>query len=92
MQKFLGVHRCLIGMRQTLPISQNIDVLPNEAEEVITNNPLDLNYEVRNGEIRFRQVGETRLGRILAVVSTERKGLTRIITRIRRAVSCATPT
>jgi hypothetical protein len=56
------------------------DVVPKEAEEAVTNNPLDLSYEVRDGEIRFRQVGETSSGRILVVVSTERKGLTRVIT------------
>lgn len=56
------------------------DVVPHEAEEIIANNPLDLSYEICDGEIRFRQVGETRVGRILVVVSTQRKGLTRVIT------------
>lgn len=56
------------------------DVLPKEAEEVITNYPLDLNYELRDGENRFRQIGETFSGRILVVISTERRGLTRVIT------------
>jgi|SRR5208283_1373413 uncharacterized DUF497 family protein len=56
------------------------DVLSSEAEEVITNNPLDLDYEVRNGELRLRQAGETSAGRILAVITTVRNGLTRVIT------------
>ncbi len=56
------------------------DVLPSEVEEVIANNPLDLDYEVRNGELRLRQAGETSAGRILAVITTIRNGLTRVIT------------
>jgi uncharacterized DUF497 family protein len=55
-------------------------VLPEEAEEVIVNSPLDLGYETRNDEIRLRQVGETVQGRILAVVSTLRDGRTRVVT------------
>ena len=56
------------------------DVLPSEAEEVVTNNPLDLDYVIRNGEFRLRQAGETSTGRILAVITTIRNGLTRVIT------------
>jgi uncharacterized DUF497 family protein len=56
------------------------DVLPAEAEEIVVGNPLDLDYSVRNGEPRFRQVGETVAGRVLAVITTERKGLTRVVT------------
>jgi uncharacterized DUF497 family protein len=55
-------------------------VLPSEAEEVVTNNPLDLDYLIRNGEMRLRQAGETSTGRILAVITTIRNGLTRVIT------------
>ena len=55
-------------------------VLPEETEEVIARNPLDLDYEWRNGEARFRQVGETAQGRILVVVATERNALTRVVT------------
>ena len=53
---------------------------PSEAEEVVTSNPLDLDYELREGEMRLRQVGETAAGRILVVVSTYRGELTRVIT------------
>lgn len=56
------------------------DVQPLEAEEVVVGNPLDLDYSVRDGEPRFRQVGETVAGRILAVITTERHGLTRVVT------------
>ena len=56
------------------------DVTPAEAEQVIVNHPLDVSYEDRKGEVRFRQIGETFSGRILEIISTERKGLTRVIT------------
>jgi uncharacterized protein len=55
-------------------------VLPKEAEEVISNSPLDLEYSIRNDEPRLRQVGETPAGRILAVVSTIRNQRIRVIT------------
>jgi uncharacterized DUF497 family protein len=56
------------------------DVLPSETEEVVANNPLDLDYAVRNGESRLRQAGETSTGRILAVITVHRNGLTRVVT------------
>lgn len=56
------------------------DVTPAEAEEVITNNPLDLDYVFRNGEMRLRQAGETSAGRVLAVITVLRNGLTRVVT------------
>jgi uncharacterized DUF497 family protein len=56
------------------------DVLPSEAEDVITSNPLDVGYEFRKGEMRLRQVGETSTGRILLIVSTMRNQLIRVIT------------
>ena len=55
-------------------------VSPFEAEEVVIRNPLDLDYSVRDSEPRFRQVGETVAGRILAVITTERNNLTRVVT------------
>jgi uncharacterized protein len=55
-------------------------VSQSEAEEVVSNNPLDLDYEIRNGEMRFRQVGETSVGYILAVITMARNGLTRVVT------------
>jgi len=55
-------------------------VSPSEAEEVITNLPLDLDYELREGEMRLRQVGQTLSGRMLVVVSTFREDLTRVVT------------
>jgi len=52
-----------------------------EAEQVINNDPFDLELQVRNDEERFLQVGETAAGRILIVVSTWRRGtVVRVIT------------
>jgi uncharacterized DUF497 family protein len=56
------------------------DVTPREAEEAYTNNPLYLGYSIVNGEERYSEVGETKAGRILVVVSTMRGDLTRIVT------------
>jgi hypothetical protein len=56
------------------------DVLPHEAEEVIDNQPLYLDNLVEDGEERYRELGETPLGRILIVVSTLRNERTRVIT------------
>ena len=55
------------------------DVKPHEAEEVITRNPLDLDYVLRNGEGRFVQVGETLDRRVLVVVSTLRDDKIRVV-------------
>jgi uncharacterized protein len=57
-------------------------VEPHEAEEVITNDPIDLAITIRNGEERSEQVGETDKRRILRVVTTVRNGNTRVITAI----------
>jgi uncharacterized DUF497 family protein len=56
------------------------NVLPSEAEEVVSNNPLDVDYVVRNGESRLRQAGETSTGRILAVITVLRNRMTRVVT------------
>jgi uncharacterized protein len=55
-------------------------VSPSEAEEVILNSPADLTFELRNGEERIAQVGETNAGRILVVVTTMRDELIRVVT------------
>lgn len=51
-----------------------------EAEQVISNEPFDLEFQTENGEERFVQLGETNAGRILIVVSTWRKTAIRVIT------------
>lgn len=56
------------------------EITPAEAEQVVLNNPIDLKYEVRSGEERIAQVGETENGRILVVVTTIREERTRVVT------------
>jgi hypothetical protein len=55
-------------------------VTPSEAEEVIANNPLDLEVQYRNGEERVLQIGETNALRILVVVTTWRGSRIRVVT------------
>ncbi len=55
-------------------------VSPEEAEQVIENNPLDLTRRIVNGEERILHLGETTAGRILSVVATDRDGLIRVVT------------
>jgi len=40
------------------------DVVPAEAEQVIDNSPLYLDYSIQSGEVRHREIGETATGRI----------------------------
>jgi uncharacterized protein len=56
------------------------DVSCAEAEQVIKNEPFDLEFQTENGEERFVQLVETNAGRILVVVSTWRKTWIRVIT------------
>jgi uncharacterized DUF497 family protein len=56
------------------------DVEPYEAEEVVTNRPIDLDSQTRNGELRLMQIGETETGRVLIVVTTLRDKKTRVVT------------
>jgi uncharacterized DUF497 family protein len=53
---------------------------PSEAEQVLNNRPLDLESNLRNGEERVAQVGETDGGRILIVISTSRDNKIRVVT------------
>lgn len=56
------------------------EVTPDETEQVIQNRPVDLGSELRNGEERVAQVGETDAGRILIVVTTMKDKKIRVIT------------
>ena len=55
-------------------------VAPEEAEQVIQNNPLDAPAEFRNGEKRTVNLGKTDAGRVLIVVVTERNSMYRVVT------------
>ena len=56
------------------------DISPEEAEQVLENDPFDIARYLRNGEERLNQVGETDAGRVLVVVTTERGQFTRVVT------------
>jgi uncharacterized DUF497 family protein len=56
------------------------NVSPEEAEQVILNDPLDLPTQFINGEPRNPQVGETNAGRILVVLSTQHQDDERVVT------------
>ena len=51
-----------------------------DAEQVVLGNPLDVEVQLRNGEERTIQVGETDLGRVLVVVTTFRGKRLRVVT------------
>jgi uncharacterized DUF497 family protein len=55
-------------------------VLPDEAEQVIFNRPLDIESHLQTGEERVVQIGETDTGRILVVVSTTQDRKVRVVT------------
>ena len=60
---------------------------PAEFEQVLNNNPLDLDYELVDNKERYRSVGLTRGGRLLTVVWTVRHGKVRAVTAFPASVS-----
>jgi uncharacterized DUF497 family protein len=56
------------------------DVTSEEAEEVLLGEPLDVGFDVVNGEERWSYLGETNEGRILRVVITMRGERIRVLT------------
>ena len=56
------------------------DVAPEEAEEVIVGNPLDIGFDVVDGEERWSYLGETNDGRILWTTVTLRGQRMRVVT------------
>ena len=55
-------------------------VLPEEAEQVVLNDPLDLGIEIVEGEDRHANLGATLRGRVLLVVTTWREDRVRVVT------------
>jgi uncharacterized DUF497 family protein len=55
-------------------------VKPDEAEQAILNDPLDLNYEVIDGEELWTALGHTDSFRVLLLVWTVRREALRIVT------------
>jgi uncharacterized DUF497 family protein len=62
-------------------------VTPAEFEYVLTNNAMDLGYELIDDEERYRAVGLTGAGRLLTVVWTPRNGCIRAVTGFPATVS-----
>ena len=58
-------------------------VLPEEAEQVILNDPVDLGIEIVKGEERELNLGATAQGRILLVVTTWREDRVRVVNGVR---------
>ena len=55
-------------------------VRPEEAEQVILNDPLDLGLEIVEGEERYLNLGATTQSRVLLVVTTWRGDRVRVVT------------
>ncbi len=55
-------------------------VTPEEAEQVILNRPVDLGSELRSGEQRVAQIGETDGERVLIAISTTSGKRIRVVT------------
>ena len=56
------------------------EVIPEEAEQAIRNDPLDLGAQTVDGEERFLNLGLTNRGRLLVVVTTMRASKVRVVT------------
>src|SRR5260370_22315599 len=55
-------------------------VAPEEAEQVILHDPVDLGMEIIEGEERYLNPGATVQGRVLLVVTTWREDRVRVVT------------
>jgi uncharacterized DUF497 family protein len=55
-------------------------VVPEEAEQVILGDPVDLGVEVVEGEERYLSIGSTKGGRVLLVVTALRQDRVRVVT------------
>jgi uncharacterized protein len=62
-------------------------VAPTEFEQVLNNDPIDLNFELIDNEERYRSVGLTNGGRLLSVAWTIRNGKVRAITAFPAGIS-----
>lgn len=55
-------------------------VLPDEAEQVLLNDPVDVGMEIVEGEERHLNLGATVQGRVLLVVTTWHEDRIRVVT------------
>ena len=62
-------------------------VTPAEFEQMLNNDPLDLDYDLIDDEKRYRSVGRTNGGRLLSMAWTIRNSKVRAITAFPASVS-----
>lgn len=55
-------------------------ITPQEAEEAVRIEPLEVDIQQHEAETRVLCFGRTRLGRLLTVIYTERRGKIRVVT------------
>ncbi len=58
------------------------DVKPEEAAQVLENEPVDVGYEIVDGESRWASIGHTNKLRIVKVVWTVRGEKVRVVTAV----------
>lgn len=56
------------------------EVAPEEAEEIVLGDSMEMDFDVVNGEGRWSYVGETEEARVLRVVFTMRRERVRVVT------------
>jgi uncharacterized DUF497 family protein len=56
------------------------DVAPEEAEEIVLGDSMEMDFDVVSGEERWSYVGETGYGRLLRVLFTMRSDRVRVVT------------
>jgi uncharacterized DUF497 family protein len=66
--------------RNNLRKIQAHQIKREEAEQTLLNDPILIDVQDVEGEIRFAYYGETDAGRLLAVVMTERDDYVRVVT------------
>jgi uncharacterized DUF497 family protein len=59
---------------------KNHRVTTKEFEELMTGDPVYLEYQARNDEERYKVLGVTKAGRVLIGVWTQRHGKVRVVT------------
>ena len=70
----------MIGTKANIGHVTRHSVHPEEAEQVILNNPVDLGMRIVEGEERYLNLGVTMRGRVLLVVTTWREDRVRVVT------------
>ena len=69
----MGPRLSSIGTQANIGHVARHSVLPEEAEQVILNDPVDVGMEIVEGEGRYLNLGATVQGRVLLVVTTGAK-------------------